>query len=166
MLSEEPGHRGQRLVPGEVGDESLDDCTGGGRCIPPERELATRPPDREAPEAAAALLGLGEPTEVGFHIGTGEEVQDHTVVRTVEPHVLGAEALEQLDALLHLTRVDGADDGSGGVVDRQPRPVVGVQPAFAMFFSTTAIVCCSASVGLNSTTSVPADSTGMWPGPT
>ena len=33
-----------------------------------------------------------------------------------------------------------------------------------MFFVTTSIVCASLSVGLNSTTSVPANRIGVWPG--
>lgn len=37
-------------------------------------------------------------------------------------------------------------------------------PAASMFFVTTSIVRWSSSVGLNSTISVPAKSTGVWPG--
>ena len=36
----------------------------------------------------------------------------------------------------------------------------------SMFFVTTSIVCCNSFVGLNSTISVSAYKTGVWPGPT
>ncbi len=35
----------------------------------------------------------------------------------------------------------------------------------SMFFETTSIVCWSRSVGLNSTSEVPAKIEGVWPGP-
>jgi hypothetical protein len=56
--------------------------------------------------------------------------------------------------------VEAAFSGGRGAAAPKPQAV----SAASMFRVTTSIVCCSCSVGLNSTISVPANSTGVWPG--